>query len=124
MYCRHYASNWGSGNIIDKHFIRRYPLDVAAHGALVLGQGVDQPGGHDYSFDPSENWASWWNDMKGEYKTMWNKIHQKTDINFGDLPLSALQQNLFPNGKTFLFKRPVFSAHQDLIAHISYPDQS
>lgn len=124
MYCEHYTLNWGSGNIVDKHLIRRFPLDVAAHGALVLGQGVDQPGGHDNSFDPSQSWTAFWSDMQGTFKHMFEKIHNKTDIEFQQLPLSALQQNIFPNGKTFLFKRPVFSAHQDLIAHISYPDQS
>jgi hypothetical protein len=124
MYCEHYTMNWGSGNIVDRRRIRRYPLNVAGHGTLVLGTGVDQPGGHDNSFDPSIAWASYSNDMHDEYAKIWANVHPKTDISFNNLPISVLQQNVFPNGKSFLFEKPSFSAHQDLVAYISYPDQS
>jgi hypothetical protein len=124
LYCQHYASNWGSGNIIDKRLIRRFPLNATSHGTLVLGAGVDMPGGHDTSFNPADRWASYLNMMKDTFDHIWNNVHPQVDINFGALPISALQQDVFPNGKTFLFEKPSFSAHQDLVAYISYPDQS
>jgi hypothetical protein len=120
VYIEHYLSNWGSGNIIDRRVIRSYGIDAADDGTLVVRPGKELPGGHDKSFDPSEAWSSLANNMKQTLKHIWENVHKKTDPNFGQLPLTALQQNVFPNGRAFHFKNPVFSQNQDLVAQITY----
>jgi len=41
-----------------------------------------------------------------------------------DIPLAILDNIIFPGGRSFLFKKVTFSDHQDLIAHITYTDQT
>lgn len=41
-----------------------------------------------------------------------------------DIPLAILDNVIFPGGRSFLFSKVAFSDHQDLVAHITYTDQS
>jgi hypothetical protein len=42
--------------------------------------------------------------------------------NLRDIPLSVIQDYVFPGGKTFAFKSVGFSDHQDLVSHITYTE--
>ena len=123
--CEYYTIHHRA-NIVDRRLVRQFNLDVAVDGTIVLSLSPNQDKKDDYdrSQDPRVQAGSYWDTMKGAFDRMWTEIHTKTDPVFSQLPLAELQQNVFPNGKTFHFKNPGFSKNQDLTAHITYPAQS
>jgi hypothetical protein len=63
-------------------------------------------------------------DLKEHFEAIQQSVKGRITSAFADLPLSILDNVVFPGGRSFLFKAVTFSDHQDLIAHITYAEQS
>ena len=109
-----------SGNIIDKTYTDVYTLAVNASGQLtatLVSTPVDKsqsPGMNGFL-----NFFTGVNQLIDDAKT-W--AEQCIATGFTDLPLSVVQNFVFPGGQTFAFKDVTFSENQDLVAHITYVD--
>jgi hypothetical protein len=115
-----YLSSGGGGNAIDKTITDTYTLAVGDQGQLTatMTSKVD-----DSSDPPSVNgllnWFTGINELISDVTTWLSSL---VATNFTDLPLSVVQDFVFPGGNTFSFKDVTFSDHQDLAGRITYAD--
>ena len=110
----------GHGNLVDKQIIDTYTIGIDDQGQLVSSLHSDKT---DNSNSPSVNKAL-------DFFTDFNSISQDINDNVAsfvgsqlqDMPISTIQDYVFPGGKTFIFKSVQFSDYQDLVSSISYAD--
>lgn len=109
------------GNIVDRTITDTYTLGVSADGRLVVS---NSPKTENFSQTPQFN--GWDNFFSGNQNETFDKMaalaKKMASSSFGDIPLSVVQDFVFPGGRTFAFKSVSFSQHQDLVAHITYTD--
>lgn len=114
---RHLASTV-DGNVVDKTITDSYTMTVDASGRLAAVLASKTA---DNSVDPKTNWFidafTGLNDLSSSVGD-WSRGFESTALK--DIPVSVVQDFVFPGGKTFLFKDAMFSAYQDLVAHITY----
>lgn len=107
------------GNLIDKTIVDTYTLDINADGGLVANLDSKPT---DNSDKPSVaaiiNWVSGLNDLI----TFIESTLTSVDAELQDLPVSTIQDFVFPGGQTFVFKNVGFSNYQDLVSYITYAD--
>ncbi|HZX83335.1 MAG TPA: hypothetical protein VFF19_07210, partial [Reyranella sp.] len=121
LYVQYLATGAG-GNAIDKTITDTYTLAVDDQGRLTasLSSAVV-----DNSDPPSVNgflnWFTGINDLIADV-SQW--LSSLVATNFTDMPLSVVQNFIFPGGNTFLFKDVSFSDNQDLASRITYADPS
>lgn len=60
--------------------------------------------------------------LQTQMKETQAKVVQRISTAMSSVPLSFLNNVIFPGGKAFFFKEVGFSEHQDLVAHITYAD--
>ncbi|MXV50305.1 hypothetical protein GS399_04920 [Pedobacter sp. HMF7647] len=111
-----------SGNIIDKTIVDTYTLEIDDYGRLTANLDSQTT---DNSQTPGVNgFLNFFSKVNDLTESVEQWVQGLTATSFTDIPLSVIQDFVFPGGKTFLFKDAVFSDNQDLVGHISYADPS
>lgn len=116
IVCAAYAE----GNILDKQIVDTYDLGIDAKGKLTTShEAVTTDNSVSLKIDPVIDAILQFNDLC--------KDIQQSCVGFvssmlHEIPISVMQDFVFPGGKTFLFKRVGFSENQDLVSHITYAD--
>jgi len=121
-YTRYLATS-ASGNIVDKQITDTYTIGVDDHGQLAVSLQSSVP--VDHSETPGANgFLNFWadvNSLASDVKT-WAQNFAATSLH--DIPVSLVQDFVFPGGGTFSFLDAKFSDNQDLVSHITYADVS
>jgi hypothetical protein len=119
-YVRYLATD-DSGNIVDKQITDVYTIGVDDEGqikaTLASSNTVDN------SKKPSANgFLNFWADVDtiSDDVTQWAQSCIATNLT--DVPVSFVQNFVFPGGGTFSFTDASFSENQDLVSHITYAD--
>jgi hypothetical protein len=110
------------GNVVDKTITDTYTLAVNDTGRLVATLTSKT---QDNSRTPSVNgfldFFSGFNKLSSDVAAA---VRALTGTNLTDLPVSVVQDYVFPGGRAFAYKSVMFSDNQDLISHITYTDPS
>lgn len=111
-----------SGNVVDKTIIDTYTLNVDANGRLVT---VLTMSATDNSQNLHENaFLNFFGDLNGLIDSIKKRVGDFVGTGLKDIPVSVIQDFVFPGGKTFIFKEAEFSTNQDLVSYITYADVS
>lgn len=122
LYVRSLATS-GDGNIVDLTITDTYTLAIDQKGQLVVGAFNSQP--QDNSQNPSTNdFLNFWTNLNEIINSVKNWTRAFAPTNFTDIPVSIVQDYVFPGGRTFVFKSVAFSDYGDLASHITYADPS
>ncbi|MFZ1409869.1 MAG: hypothetical protein WAS07_00245 [Micropruina sp.] len=106
-------------NLVDLTITDTFTLAVDHSGALVAQRSSTQT---DNSASISHE--SLVPDLKDRFERAQAAAKGSLQAAMVDVPLSLIDNVIFPGGKGFLFKDVRFSDHQDLIAHVTYADPS
>lgn len=112
----------GAGNVVDITLTDTYTLAVSQDGQLVATESTAR---NDQSKSPQTNdFLNFFTDLNDIINSIesWLRNFVATDLQ--DLPLSVIQDYVFPGGRTFAFKSVGFSDFADLTSHITYTDPS
>ena len=115
----------GEGNIFDKKIVDTYTIGISNGGKLVELSNSPQSVLTDNSNSPSViNTLNFFSQFNATSNYITNSVSGFTGTRMGgdDIPpVSAIQNFVFPGGKSFVFSKSVgFSAFQDLVSFISY----
>lgn len=107
------------GNIFDTAITDIYTLSIDQNGAIQMTQAkpVTTDNAKDFGRSSIVNWFTNINDLKDDIK---NKVDHFAATQISDIPVGDLRNFVFPGGNVFTFKDVKFSAHQDLIAEVTY----
>ncbi|KAL6406542.1 hypothetical protein AUP68_09341 [Ilyonectria robusta] len=109
-----------SGNIVDTTIVDTYTLAVDESGKLGATLITNTT---DNSVTPStDGFEDFFTHSNEVAATIKQQADALVSSNLQDIPLSVLQNYIFPGGQTFAFKDVRFSNNQDLLASISYVD--
>jgi hypothetical protein len=112
----------GDGNIVDLTLVDTYTLAVTQNGEL---ESTLTSSRSDNSEDPSTNdFLNFFTDLNDIIDDVKNWVRGFAGTQLQDIPLSVLQDFVFPGGKTFAFKSVAFSDFADLTSEITYTDPS
>ena len=121
LYVRSLATS-ASGNIVDKTITDTYTLAITENGELTA---VTNSTSEDHSENPSTNgFLNFWTGLNSIISDVSNWVRNFVPTRLQDIPLSVVQDYVFPGGKTFAFKSVAFSDTEDLVSHITYTDPS
>lgn len=112
-----------SGNVVDKQITDTYTVGADDKGDLIVA--LKSSNLVDNSQQPGANaFLNFWADVQSlsDVVASWARDFSKT--NLGDVPVSFVQNFVFPGGATFSFTDAGFSDYQDLVSHITYADVS
>ena len=110
----------GDGNIVDKTIVDTYSLDIDESGNLVVAL---TPVVTDHSNSPRVKTAlSWFTNFNNITADAVGRIKACTGTQLTGMPISTIQDYVFPGGKSFIFMKVSFSAFQDLVSFIRYAD--
>ncbi|KAF2227844.1 hypothetical protein BDZ85DRAFT_8399 [Elsinoe ampelina] len=109
------------GNIVDKSITDTYTIGIDANGRLTSSQPVTTNTDNSIAITEGSfaNFFTNMNEIAGNIK---NSVDNFVATSFADLPISTIQDFVFPGGQTFTFKEIGFSPNQDLVSEISYVD--
>ncbi|MFI6533237.1 hypothetical protein ACIBHY_12350 [Nonomuraea sp. NPDC050547] len=115
------AGSGAGGNIVDKSITDVYSIGVDDTGSVVVSPPHSSVA--DKSQTPGQN--GFLNFFTGVNQLL-DYTKQYTQGCFAtamtDIPVSFVENFVFPGGTTFSFSDAVFSDNQDLVAHITYAD--
>jgi hypothetical protein len=118
-YINHLSDGAG-GNVIDKVIIDVYDISVE-NGQLVFTKDTGRSQVADNSQSPSVNgFLNFFNNVNNLIADIKNWMEAFVPTNFTDIPVSAIQNFVFPGGNTFSFTNAAFSDNLDLITYIKY----
>ena len=106
-------------NLIDLTITDTFTLGCTADGRL---SATSDSKTDDQSQKIDGSWAV--PELALEYRIVQGQVRKQIGQAAVSIPLSLVNSMVFPGGKGFLFKDAFFSAHQDLVTHISYADPS
>ncbi|MFL5805625.1 MAG: hypothetical protein ACJ8CR_28290 [Roseiflexaceae bacterium] len=118
-----YLATDDSGNVVDKQITDTYTIGVDDKGQIVatLASSVLV----DNSKKPSANgFLNFWADVDSLSDSVSEWAQSCIATNLTDVPVSFVQNFVFPGGNTFSFADANFSDNQDLVSHITYADVS
>jgi len=121
MYIRGTFGVAMDGNVVDKTITDTYTLSVTAQGRLTATlTTTSADNSKDLRVnDFSDFFGGEVNRVAGEITSY---IRNAVSPRFADIPLTVVQDFVFPGGRTFAFKNVAFSGNQDLVSHITYAD--
>lgn len=110
-------ANNASGNVIDRTITDTYTLTIE-NNRLVAKQTTttaDNPTMGDVGafFD-------FFTGIRALVENVKDWLNKVTQTQLNSMPLSVVQDFIFPGGNAFAFKKAMFSDRQDLLAHITY----
>lgn len=120
VYMNHLSSGAG-GNVIDKIITDVYDIQVDGNGQLQFVKDAARSQSTDNSKSPSVNgFLNFFNNVNDLISDIKNWMDAFVPTNFTDIPVSAIQNFVFPGGNTFSFTGAVFSDNLDLVTYIKY----
>jgi hypothetical protein len=109
--------------VVLKTLTDTYSIAIDAHGRLLLSEPATAV--NDQSESPRGDWFteafSGLDHVAEEFEDFARKF---AATNLKDVPISMMQDFVFPGGNTFAFKKVTFSDHQDLVGLIKYVDSN
>jgi hypothetical protein len=119
-YIQHLQSGAG-GNVVDKQLTDTYTIGVDDSGELVITLASSVP--VDNSKTPGvNNFLNFFTDVNGLASSVAQKAQAFAATKLADIPVSIVQNFVFPSGKVFVYADACFSDSQDLVSHITYAD--
>ena len=110
------------GNVVDKTITDTYTLAVDDTGQLATRMTSTSS---DQSRTPAVNgFLNFFTGVNALIANISAWTQSIAQTSFTDIPVSVVQNFVFPGGKTFVFKDALFSDNQDLVAHITYAEPS
>lgn len=106
-----------NGNVIDRTITDTYNLAIVNNRIVAKQTTTTEDHPSMGSVGGFFNFFTGVDDLANNVKT-WSERVAQTQLT--SLPLSVVQDFIFPGGNAFAFKKVVFSDNQDLIAHITY----
>ena len=107
------------GNVVDRTLTDTYTLAVDSNGQLTATEQSAPL--VDNSQNPSTNdFLNFFTDLNDIISDVENWVRGFTSTSLEDMPLSVVQDYVFPGGKTFAYKSVGFSDFGDLASHITY----
>jgi hypothetical protein len=119
-YVRYLATD-DSGNVVDLQITDTYTIGVDDTGQIKAT--LESPRPVDRSTKPQANgFLNFWADVQSlsDNVSEWAKSCVATNLT--DVPLTLVQNFVFPGGSTFSFTDAGFSDFQDFVSHITYVD--
>ncbi|KRF46760.1 hypothetical protein [Terrabacter sp. Soil810] len=111
-------ATYGSGNVVDITVVDTYTLAATQAGALAVTMTSTRT---DNSKNPSTNsFLNFWTDLNSIIDSIKDWARNVVPTALTDVPVSVLQDFVFPGGKTFTFTQVAFSKAGDLTSEISY----
>ncbi|KAI1201732.1 hypothetical protein F5X97DRAFT_320129 [Nemania serpens] len=109
----------GEGHVVDKVITDTYNIGINAKGQLeaVKTSCPEDKGCTDIKVSGFENLLTNFNAVSADISSYARDVVATT---FKEIPLSLVQNYVFPGGQTFIFKHVAFSDTQDLVSFISY----
>jgi ABC-type polysaccharide/polyol phosphate export permease len=110
-------ANDASGNVIDRTITDTYNLTIE-NNRLVAKQTTtteDHP-----TMGSVGDFFNFFTNVDEIVKSVNSWLNNFTRIQLTSMPLSVVQDFIFPGGNAFAFKKVMFSDKQDLLAHITY----
>ena len=118
---QHLATS-ADGNVVDVTVTDTYTIAVNQDGQLVATLATNK---QDSSDNPSVNpFLDAFTGLNELISSVDGWIRNVTSTDLRDIPVSVVQNFVFPGGRTFAFKSVAFSEYQDLASHITYTDPS
>jgi hypothetical protein len=106
------------GNVVDVTVTDTYSIGVNDYGQLTTTLATDR---QDHSQKPTvDAFQDFFTDVNEVISQVEDWLGKVTSTNLRDIPVSVVQNFVFPAGKTFLFKEAAFSEYGDLTSHITY----
>jgi len=116
-----YQGTSDSGNVVDKSITDVYTIGVDDTGQIVTSLQSSTP--VDKSQTPGVNgFLNWFTGINQLLDWVTQAVRGCTETSFADVPVTFLQNFVFPGGSSFVFNDAVFSDNQDLVGHITYAD--
>lgn len=120
LYVRKYATS-AKANVVDKQIIETFTLSVDDEGKLHYSD--PETNIIDNSKELKANpFLSIWANANGFIHKASAMIKGMTNSSLKDLPVSTIENFVFPGGKTFTYSDVQFSDNQDLVSRINYVD--
>lgn len=111
-------ATYGSGNIIDITIVDTYALAATQTGQLAVTMTTTKT---DNSQNPATNpFLNFWTDLNSIIDSIKDWVRNVVPTDLTDIPISVLQNFVFPGGKTFTFDSVAFSVGGDLTSEITY----
>jgi hypothetical protein len=118
LYVKHLATS-DSGNVVDKQITDTYSLGVNASGQIVAT--LQSSTTVDNSKKPKANgFLNFWANVDSISNDVVKWAQGCVATRLTDVPVSFVQNFVFPGGLTFVFADVAFSDNQDLVSHITY----
>ena len=118
-YVRSLATDDGA-NVVDKTITDTYTITADQNGRLVAVANSEHT---DHSGTPNTNaFLDLFTGVNGLGSDVAKWARGMAPTRFTDVPVSVVQDFVFPGGRTFVFKDAAFSEYQDLVARITYAD--
>jgi hypothetical protein len=109
------------GNIVDKTITDTYTLSVTAQGGLTAKLAAT-PADHSVKINVDAFANFFGGNINDNIDYVVSQTANLISPDFRDIPLTLVQDFVFPGGRTFAFKNIAFSDYQDLVSHITYAD--
>lgn len=132
VYCYvRYLATPASGNVVDKQIVDTYTFGVDGEGNVVVTppspNATPQTSVTTYngqSTPGANGFLNFWANVDNLATDVAQWAQSCVGTNLTDIPVSIVQNFVFPGGATFSFFDASFSANQDFVAHITYADPS
>lgn len=111
-----------SGNIVDRTRVDTYDFGILGQGQLTAPSPTTVNTNND--MNPSSNvFIDWLTDINSIISTVENYVRVLTSYSMQEVPVSIIQNFVFPGGKPFAFSNVAFATPSlDLVAKIKYVD--
>ena len=118
---QHLATS-ADGNVVDVTVTDTYTIAVNQDGQLISTLATTR---QDNSKNPAVNpFLDAFTGLNDLISSIDGWLRNVTSTNLRDIPVSVVQNFVFPGGRTFAFKSAGFSDYGDLTSHITYTDPS
>ncbi|WP_158826619.1 hypothetical protein [Mucilaginibacter lacusdianchii] len=107
------------GNVVNRTITDTYTVTINENGGLMLSAPVSTVTNSPDDVSVS-GFTSFFNGLNDLSATISNYANDVAATQLTDVPVSAIQNFVFPGGKTFTYASVGFSENQDLVAHITY----
>jgi hypothetical protein len=118
FYLRVFATKTDS-NAVDKQIVDTYTLAVDDEGKITTTLS-SQPTDNSKTPDINAILSAILGGVNKVTDTIAGILQDFAETSFTDIPVSFVQNFVFPGGQTFLFSDVTFSENQDLVSHITY----
>lgn len=106
------------GDIINRTHVNTYTLAVGDDGALKIHEDTSED---DHDEDIHINgFLSGIIGFNSVVDNVTNAAKESATVDLTDTPITLASDFVFPGGRTFTYRDPVFSDNQDLLAYITY----